>query len=258
MKHPSLLLISVVLLFSCNKKTEERSTRTIGYTMKNFNLESAVGCASDTVPCASYTVDYPEFSGLDSAVLKKIAHKIDSVVTEGYSEGLPQTFRETAPVFIQQYEDYKTEMTTMEGPAQGWSFHALIKVELIGDTLISLSVTRDEYTGGAHPNASTVYININPANGNSITLEDVLKPGFEDVLTKAGEKGFRKFHELPDTASFQYNDFEFENNRFQLSGNYGFTKNGIVFYYNSYDVAPYAMGPTEVIIPYEEVKDWLR
>lgn len=258
MKHSSLLLVSVVLLFSCGKKTEEKTTRTIGFTMKNFNLESAGGCASDTIPCASYEVEYPEFSGLDSVVVRKITHKIDSVVTTGYSEGLPQTFRETAPVFIQQYEDYKTESEGMDVPEQGWSFHALIKPELISDSLISLSVTRDEYAGGAHPNSSTAYINVNPENGNDISLKDVLKPGFNDVLTKAGEKGFRKAHELSDTASFQFNDFEFENNRFQLTNNYGFTKSGIVFYYNSYEVAPYAMGPTEVIIPYEEVKDWLK
>jgi hypothetical protein len=190
--------------------------------------------------------------------VRKITHKIDSVVTAGYSEGLPQTFRETAPVFIQQYEDYKTESEGMDVPEQGWSFHALIKPELISDSLISLSVTRDEYAGGAHPNSSTAYINVNPENGNDISLKDVLKPGFNDALTKAGEKGFRKVHELSDTSSFQFNDFEFENNRFQLTNNYGFTKSGIVFYYNSYEVAPYAMGPTEVIIPYEEVKDWLK
>jgi hypothetical protein len=259
MKHFILLLVVTTFLFSCGKKTDEKnSLNPVSYVMKDFKLESAGGCVSDTIPCASYEVNYPEFSGLDSVVTKKIAHKIDSVVTEGYSEGLPQTFRETAPVFIQQYEDYKTEAGESESPGQGWSFHAGIKVEVLSDTLISLSVIRDDYAGGAHPNSSTVYLNIDPQNGRDVTLVNIFKPGFQDVLAKLGEKAFRKAHELSDTASLQGNDFEFENNQFQLTKNYGFTKAGVVFYYNSYEVAPYAMGPTEILIPYEEMKDWLK
>jgi hypothetical protein len=257
MKHFILPPIFIALLFSCGQKTTETAAvlPTVSYTIKDFKAESEGGCASDTIPCASYEVSYPEFSGLDSAVVKKINHKIDSVVTEGYSEGLPQTFRETAPIFLQQYEDYKMEM---ESPGQGWSFHAVVKVEVLSDTLITLSVTRDDYTGGAHPNASRVYLNIDPANGGSVTLEDILKPGFRDALTTTGEKAFRKARELSDTASLQGNYFEFPDNRFQLNKNYGFMKDGIVFFYNSYEVAPYAAGPTEIIIPYQEIKDWLK
>jgi hypothetical protein len=256
MKYFILPLVFTALLFSCGQRTTETAAvPTVSYTIKDFKAESEGGCASDTIPCASYEVSYPEFSGLDSAVVKKINHKIDSVVTEGYSEGLPQTFRETAPVFIEQYESYKAET---ESPEQGWSFHAAVKVEILSDTLITLSVTRDEYTGGAHPNASKIYLNIDPENGGSVTLDNTLKPGFRDVLTSAGEKAFRKARELSDTASLQANYFEFPDNRFQLNKNYGFMKDGIVFFYNSYEVAPYAAGPTEILIPYQAIKDWLK
>jgi hypothetical protein len=85
-----------------------------------------------------------------------------------------------------------------------------------------------------------------------------LKEGYEEKLTQLGEKAFRKERALTDTASLQKNYFEFPANKFTLNQNYGFTKEGIVFYYNSYEIAAYAAGPTEVIIPYEEIKGWLR
>jgi hypothetical protein len=176
------------------------------------------------------------------------------VITQGYSEGLPQSFVQTADVFVEEYQNFRDEMPEV---GLGWYFDAMVDVTITSDTLISMSITRDEFTGGAHPNASRVYLNIDPRNGSKVTLDDVLKPGYYNTLTQEGEKSFRQYHELADTASWQANYFEFENNQFALNDNYGFTEDGVVFFYNSYEVAPYAVGPTEVLIPYEKLKDWL-
>jgi hypothetical protein len=77
-------------------------------------------------------------------------------------------------------------------------------------------------------------------------------------LTKIAEQIFRKVKEIPDTASLNENYFEFPDDTFQLNKNYGFKKEGIVFYYNNYEIAPYAAGPTDVVIAYEHLKEWLK
>ena len=77
-------------------------------------------------------------------------------------------------------------------------------------------------------------------------------------LMKEAEKEFRKVRELSDTASFISHGFEFEDDRFSLTENYGFAPEGIVFVYNSYDVAAYAIGPTQIIVPYEGLREWLK
>jgi hypothetical protein len=89
-------------------------------------------------------------------------------------------------------------------------------------------------------------------------LDNFFKPGYNDVLTNLGNKIFRQARQLADTASLSDNYFEFPEDKFQLNKNYGFKKEGIVFFYNSYEIAPYAAGPTEVVIPYEELKEWVR
>ncbi|HYG19703.1 MAG TPA: DUF3298 domain-containing protein [Ohtaekwangia sp.] len=254
MRHRYLCALAG-LLFSCGVKPAEKIERNlISFEMKDFKRESQAGCTSDTLPCARYEVTYPVFAGVDSTVSQRINALLDSVITQGYSEGLTQTFAQTADVFIEEYQNFRNEMPEV---GLGWYFDATIDVAVSSDTLISMSITRDEFTGGAHPNASRVYLNIDPKDGGKVTLDDVLKPGYQETLTRAGEEAFRAYHELADTASLQANYFEFENNIFRLNDNYGFARDGIVFFYNSYEVAPYAVGPTEVLIPYEKLKDWL-
>jgi hypothetical protein len=38
-----------------------------------------------------------------------------------------------------------------------------------------------------------------------------------------------------------------------LNDNFAVAKRGIIFYFNSYEIAPYAMGPTELLIPYAKL-----
>ena len=77
-------------------------------------------------------------------------------------------------------------------------------------------------------------------------------------MATIGEQIFRQVKEIPDTASLNENYFEFADDTFQLNKNYGFRKEGIVFYYNNYEIAPYAAGPSEVLIPYERIREWLK
>ena len=42
------------------------------------------------------------------------------------------------------------------------------------------------------------------------------------------------------------------------SKNFLLSPDGIKFYYNAYEIAPYAAGPTEITIPYESLKDILK
>jgi hypothetical protein len=242
-------------LSSCNlKKEESKPVVPVSFEMKAVNVQSPGGCVSDTAVCARYAVTYPVFHGLDSLAAKRIQQKIDSAITLGYAEGKLQTIEENGNVFVEQFESFKRETPDL---TMGWSFEGKIEVQLLTDTLISLSVNTNDFTGGAHPNASRIFINTRP-EGTSVKLDNVLKPGYQSVLAQEGEKAFRAERKLTADASLSENFFEFENDQFKLTDNYGFTATGIEFYFNSYEIAPYAAGPTRVFIPYTSIKDWLK
>jgi hypothetical protein len=129
---------------------------------------------------------------------------------------------------------------------------------MLTDSLLSLSIREAYYTGGAHGGHGTFFISIAPSTGASFTLDDFMKIGYLEPLTQLGENAFRQVRAIADTASLEESGFEFPDNSFQLNKNYGFKNEGIVFCYNSYEIAPYASGPTEILIPYDALADWIR
>ena len=254
MKDLFLVSLATIILVSCGKMADNKKPE-VSYESKNFRVESNGGCKSDTLQCASYEVTYPEFSGLDSTVERKLRREMDATVSMGNPEAEGKTMKQIGEEFIQEYEDFKKEMPDGAG---GWYYNADVSAEVVTDTLISLTVAEDYFTGGAHGGSGIYFININPTTGAEFTLDNLLKSGYQEPLTKIGDEVFRKVREIPDTASLSENYFEFADDKFQLNQNYGFRKEGIVFYYNSYEIAPYAAGPTEVLIPYERVREWIR
>jgi hypothetical protein len=247
-------IVIVVLFFSCDSKNEKKETP-ISFDLKTFRVESEGGCKADTLPCAYFEVTYPEFAGLDSAVTNLVAKEIDASVSMGNPEAEGQTMKQIGEGFIQDYQEFKTEIPDGFG---GWHYTAKVNVEVQTDTLLSLSVNDEYYTGGAHGGSGVYFININPKTGQQFTLNNLLKPGHEEPLREAGNKIFRQVRALADTAAFSENAIEFPEDKFTLNKNYGFKKEGIVFFYNSYEIAPYAAGPTEVLIPYADLAQWLR
>ena len=243
----------ITLFFSCTK-TEEKVTP-ISFETKTLRIESKGGCKSDTLQCAYFEVTYPEFTGLDTPVVKTIRQKIDAAVSMGNPESQGHNMKDIGEIFIQDYDDFKSEIPDAFG---GWHYTAKVVVEVLTDTLLSLSVNDEYYTGGAHGGSGVYFINLNPKTGAEFTLDNFLTADYHDALTKVGDKIFRQSKQLADTASLVDNYFEFPEDRFELNKNYGFKKEGIVFYYNSYEIAPYAAGPTEVLIPYEQLKDLIK
>ena len=243
-----------LVLFSCATSNETKETP-VSFELKTFRLESQGGCKADTLQCAYFEVTYPDFAGMQPEVSSIVRKKIDAAVSLGNPESQGQSMEEIGQIFIKDYDDFKTEIPDAFG---GWHYTAKVDVEVLTDSLLSLSINDEYYTGGAHGGSGVYFINIDPRTGEEFTLDDLFKPGYDDALTNLGNKIFRQTRQLSDTSSLSENYFEFPEDKFQLNKNYGFTEEGVVFFYNSYEIAPYAAGPTQVLIPYKDLKEWIR
>jgi hypothetical protein len=71
------------------------------------------------------------------------------------------------------------------------------------------------------------------------------------------EAKFREQEAIPAEASINHTGLMFESDRFYLPENIGFTKEGIQFLYNPYEVASYADGPIVLTLPFIEVQPFL-
>ena len=142
------------------------------------------------------------------------------------------------------------------------------QVELNQFQLLTLGLDEYSYTGGAHPNQTSMYLNIDRGGDRLLTLGDILKPEHLKVFMQ-----YEKAQLLTDNRESLYPEIideydalvedEAETTPEQQREAYGkfdrfyLTPTSIVTYYNTYEIAPYAAGPIFVEIPYTDIEDYI-
>ena len=137
----------------------------------------------------------------------------------------------------------------------GYSFNwEMIATSYININMNDLLVYRTDnygYTGGAHGMGISRFIVFDIKEMKQLALADIFDNGFEDELSKLLEHKYRRNYflgpEQPLTEAGLFEDYIPPSNNFYL------TINSIGFYYNPYDLAPYAMGSISINLTYEEV-----
>jgi hypothetical protein len=147
---------------------------------------------------------------------------------------------------LTDYPDYK----------QRWSYNLEGAISYDSLEIITIEFNLYASTGGAHPNAEVIYNSYDAKSGNRIQLSDIVLD--VEKITELAEQKFRQQKQLTDTADLNEAGYTFEQNRFSLNENFGVLEKGIIFYYNDYEIAPYAMGPTEILVTYDEIGDLLK
>jgi len=239
-------------ILSCSQLAKKEEAK-VSFEMRSFHAESE-NCKTDSTACATFDVTYPEFTQLDTTVQAIFYEQLTGIVTNG-EEDAAQSIEEEGKNFVEDFAQMKLEMPDL---TLAWYFKSTSNVLIASDTLISVQVDVDSFMGGAHGMYTTSFINIDSKNGAPYLIDRFLKPGYQTFLNELGEEEFREEQELADTTSLEQAGFSFPENRFQLNDNYGLRKEGIVFFYNSYEVGPYSMGSTEIIIPYEKLRGWFK
>lgn len=126
------------------------------------------------------------------------------------------------------------------------------------DNILSLEISENLYTGGAHGNSSFSLFSFNLENGEQIKLDDIFKGDYKTVLNKVGEKIFREHYQAdPSQSLYDQGFFGFENG-FALNENFDLYKGGIKFQFNPYEAGAYVLGAPEVFIPWSEIRDIVR
>ena len=93
-------------------------------------------------------------------------------------------------------------------------------------------------------------------SGKELTLNEVVKT--PKSVKKLVERKFREAWEILPNGSLNEKGFWFENDKFSLPVNVGISNDGLQFYYNPYEIGPYAMGATDIILPFSELKNLMK
>jgi hypothetical protein len=257
---PALTLISLLAFASQSCKNEAPPAAPKPLTVESLKIERKKGVDCDSPDslvfnCAWVNFKYPTLKdGSDS-----LKQAVDTWAREfmtgwvGMAEepdNLPPLDDAINAFFNMQAEAAK-EMPDMRS----------VYVAETADTVLlndgkHLTLMLDGYsdTGGAHPSASSAVATWDVATAKKLTLEQLVTD--LNALQALAEKKFKEVRpELftPDESGTPPFTFD-ETFPFKLADNTGLVKDGIYFIYVPYEVGPYAIGETEFVLTYEELK----
>ncbi|MDZ5255036.1 DUF3298 and DUF4163 domain-containing protein [Clostridium sp. LIBA-8841] len=184
-------------------------------------------------------VKYPMIHGGEKEVVDKINKTIENYTLDWIND-----IKLLGEEYSKEYEKAGTPMPKMEAYSLFEAFNT--------DEVISLPVTYYQYTGGAHGLTTKVSYNYDLKTGKILKLNDLFKEGFDykSIIDKKVREDIEK-----------EKDIYFENGALFKGVNenqaYYLNKDGIIVYFQQYEIAPYSSGIREFKIPYGELKEGL-
>jgi hypothetical protein len=233
---------------------------TVSAVMKRFSkiVEPPKAATSDLSSGVEIKIVYPELhssTGKDPAVESINAAILQTMLSEGALNSQATSIEQLMENFVHDFEVVLKESPEM---SDRWSLELEVKIRYSDEELFCLETTTYASTGGAHPNTSVRCQAFSLKSGALVKLPEIVPLTEMPALTKLAEKQFRKVRKVEPSESLQELGFTFEKNEFALNGNFLLLKEGLFFFFNSYEIAPYALGPTEFVLPWSDVKTLVK
>lgn len=251
MNYRFFILLFCFAALSCKKEPA------LVFSLETFSQKDLELCKNE--PCSKIDISYPKANGVE-IIAKNINTEIESLLVGslflGDEEGTSTaSISEAAAEFIMAYRDHQADTPT---DIDMGGYEAQIDMHVIRQTEDFISIEWDSYffTGGAHGNTYTTYLNFDTQTGEQIDIESLINnfDSFENFV----EEAFRKEHKISKDVSINDTGFWFDNDTFYVSNNVGFTNEKIIIVYNTYEIAPYSTGAITLEIPLEEIEPFLN
>lgn len=240
------------------ESTSEAISRNLPYEIREVRKIEG-DCQSPDAPCVILSVLYPIVGSGSELAQEKINDYIENLVADKMQRYTSEQIVETnnldsiGEAFIARFNQTINDFPEYK---QHWSYNLEGSITYDSADIITIEFNLFTYTGGAHPNAEVIYDSFDAQSGERLKLEDLVTD--PDKLFDLAEEKFRKQKELSPEADLNEAGYSFEDNQFTLNNNFGVLEKGIIFYFNDYEIAAYAMGPTEILVTYTELGDLLK
>ena len=192
-------------------------------------------------------------SGIVDSVKQIIAHSFfgDNFYEKNPDSMLTNFETEYFTNYKEQNEDWHSK-----GASFSWQKNVNMSVAFNSNYLVCLEYLKYAYSGGAHGMSNIAYDIINLNNGTLLAYKDIFQEDTEDSLTSILTHKLRKDYKIPDDIPLKKAGFFVDeivpNHNIYINGN------GIGFVYNSYEIAPYSSGQTNIFLEFDNVVGLLK
>ncbi|MEI6454759.1 MAG: RsiV family protein [bacterium] len=159
------------------------------------------------------------------------------------------------------FENYQTSNEPLlkefpDAPTLNWEMLKFMHILNNADYHLTFFILTYAFTGGAHGLETEEFFNLDLKTGRLFTLKDIFKDGSDEILSGILTRKLHELIKIPETQKLT--DAGYFTDTIKPTANFYLTENGIGFYYNQYDIAPYSFGPADVFLPFEEIKEILK
>lgn len=272
MKKQYVSLLAVILaasgfLFSCGDKMKKN---TGSLEFDSIQVNKTAHLFGDTAkPACNLLINfaYPSKSSdellkdtLDKYFIaacfgdKYVGEKPQEVVKQYTEAYISEYRRDLEPMYLEDEKDKENESSV----GAWYSYYKGIEshVQLYEKNLLVYRINYNEYTGGAHGIYMTTFLNFDLGLMRPLRLDDLFVGDYQEPLTDLiwnqlmADNGAKTRAELEDMGYGSTGEIA-------ATENFYLNKDGITFYYNVYDITPYAMGPVVVSLPFQMLEHML-
>lgn len=236
MKKLVLILLVAIIFTACKEETN------LNFTSTYLELDDI----------AFIEIDYPTADGTSEA-----AQAINTILSSyivnalNFEEGSVSNndIETAASKFNDNYKAFKADF-----PDESTPWEATVEGEVLytSPLITSISINTYIFTGGAHGNDYIKLFNFNNLTGEVLKSEDVL-----DLNADFMKLAQRYFEQEVMKSGENVKDYFF-GEPFKLPENIGLNERGLIMLYNKYEIASYAQGYTEFLIPFKELEPYLN
>ncbi len=252
-------IISVIFFNSCKKNIVEITEN--NYSTRHFlSSDTTLGAINIFIE-----TEIPEkFKSkpiLDSIRTVIIRSLYGNDFVQYSNDSLAQKF---AKELINDYTLTNLPMLEKLSKKNAYSFnfeHELHGFSLLSDKfLFSYGISRYVYMGGAHGLSTRNFYNFDLKTGKLLTEADIFTENYDEALkdlikTRIVEQSVEDSTMIPIS---NLEDTDYWVDAIKPNGNFYITESSINYVFNPYEIAPYSLGETEVILPFERLKDILN
>jgi hypothetical protein len=207
----------------------------------------------------SATICYPE-NYKDKIILKQLKQSFKKLIFDknAVSEDPMVNLAAKKQDFFKTYKNLLKDNQYSEDLSYTymWETSAFTDILYNDDNLLSFGMDYYDFSGGAHGLSGSSYVSYDLKTGKEITEKDLFISGFEPRLKDLLIKNIMKAKDYKTKEQMQNEGFEIES--IKPNGNFYLDKKGIYYFFNPYEIAAYAFGPTNVYIKYDEIKEIIK
>ncbi len=235
--------------------TRARDNQTLPFAVEEmrFDLGAKMSLSrsgkQENARTSNYQIEtnLPKLAGADDARAERFNAAINNLIeneTAEFKKLVDEMARETAGKEPARAKDAPKSTMEIE--------HSITFAD---SDLVSILLSFYSYAGGAHPSATTKSLNYDLKTNQPINLGDLFKPDSnylkvisdyctsELIKIKVGDPEWIKNGAGPKLENFK---------------SWNLTQTGLMITFDAYQVASYAEGPNEVVVPYSLLKPVIR